>query len=149
MVIVANMTPWATARLLRGRWETPLDCGVRLADGARLLGDHKTWRGVLAGEIACALTGRLLGYSWSLGIAFAALSLAADAVSSFVKRRLRLVPGAEVPALDQLPEALLPLLVLATPLGISTSAALVIAFLFLCLDVASAPLRHSMLDSHR
>jgi CDP-2,3-bis-(O-geranylgeranyl)-sn-glycerol synthase len=126
----------------------PLDCGVRLADGGRLFGDHKTWRGVVAGEIGCALAAWLLGYSWTLGVVFAALSLAADAASSFLKRRLHLAPGAEVPALDQLPEALLPLIVLASSLGISIRAALVIASLFLCLDMASAPLRHSAVDSH-
>ncbi len=88
LVIMANMAPWASGRLLRGR-------------------------------------------------------LAADAASSFTKRRLRLSPGAEVPALDQLPEALLPLLVLARPLGVSLLEAVGIALIFLCLDLAARPLRHS------
>lgn len=142
MVIAANMAPWAAGRLLSRHLDAPLDCHACLPDGTRLLGDHKTWRGVLAGEIGCAVTGRLLGYSWVLGIAFAGLSLAADAASSFVKRRLRLAPGAEIPALDQLPEALLPLLVLAKPLGISVAAASAVAIVFLCLDVATVRLRH-------
>lgn len=147
MVIAANMAPWAAGRLLPRLWSAPLDCHMRLPDGTRLLGDHKTWRGVFAGEIGCAVTGRLLGYSWMLGIVFAGLSLAADAASSFVKRRLRLAPGAEVPALDQLPEALLPLLLLATPLGISTAAAFAVAATFLCLDVVTVRLRHPAADS--
>jgi len=149
MVIAANTAPWASGRLLRGRLSAPLDCHVRLRDGTRLLGGHKTWRGVLAGEIACAVMGHLLGYSWTLGIAFAALSLAADAASSCVKRRLRLAPGAEVPVLDQLPEALLPLLALAKPLGISTVAAFTVAIVFVCLDVATVQLRHPAADSRR
>jgi hypothetical protein len=147
MLIVANMAPWASGRLLRGHLSAPLDCYLRLRNGARLLGDHKTWRGVLAGEIGCAVAGRMLGYSWLLGIAFAALSLAADAASSFAKRRLRLAPGTEVPALDQLPEALLPLLVLAKPLGISIAAAFAVAIVFFCLDVATVRLRHPAADS--
>lgn len=146
MVIAANMAPWAAGRLLRAHLSAPLDCNVRLPDETRLLGDHKTWRGVLAGEIVCAVAGRLLGYSWTLGFVFAALSLAADAISSFVKRRLRLAPGAEIPALDQLPEALLPLLVLARPLGISVAAAFAVAIAFLCLDVATVRLRHPEAD---
>jgi CDP-2,3-bis-(O-geranylgeranyl)-sn-glycerol synthase len=148
MVTMANMAPWVSGRLLRGRWSWPLDCGLRLANGTRLLGDHKTWRGVLAGELGCTLIGGLLGYSWSLGIAFASLSLAADAASSFLKRRLHLAPGSEVLALDQLPEALLPLLVLAGPLGISMSEALVIAVFFLLLDIAATPLRHPAAAPH-
>ncbi len=143
LVVVANMAPWASGRLLRRRLALPLDLGACLRDGTRLLGDHKTWRGLLAGELACALTARLLGYSLLLGIEFATLSLAADAVSSCIKRRLRLSPGAEVPALDTLPEALLPLLTLAGPLGISWLEALGIALIFLCLDMVARPLRHS------
>lgn len=142
LVIAANMAPWAAGRLFRKHLSAPLDCHVRLPDGTRLLGDHKTWRGVLAGEIVCAVAARVLGYSWTLGFVFAALSLAADAISSCVKRRLRLPPGSEVPALDQLPEALLPLLVLARPLGISIAAAFAVATVFLCLDVVTVRLRH-------
>lgn len=149
LVVTANVAPWASGRLFRRHWAWPLDCGLQLADGTRLLGDHKTWRGVVAGELGCALVAPLLGYSWSLGLAFASLSLAADSASSLVKRRLRLAPGAEVVALDQLPEALLPLLVLATPLGISLIQALSLALLFLALDMASAPLRHSTVNPRR
>ncbi len=143
LVIMANMAPWASGRLLRGRLAAPLDCGATLPDGGRLFGDHKTWRGLVAGGLACALTARLLGHSYLLGLEFAAMALAADAASSFTKRRLRLSAGAEVPALDQLPEALLPLLVLARPLGVSLLEAVGIALIFLCLDLAALPLRHS------
>jgi hypothetical protein len=141
MVMAANVAPWAAGRLLGTRWSAPLDCGMRLGDGTRLLGEHKTWRGVLASELGCAVLARLLGYSYGLGVAFATLSLTADAASSFAKRRLRLAPGTEVVALDQLPEALLPLLALGSTLGISVTQALVIALLFLGLDMACLPLR--------
>jgi CDP-2,3-bis-(O-geranylgeranyl)-sn-glycerol synthase len=144
LVVAANMMPWASGRLMRKHWAKPLDCGARLGDGTRLLGDHKTWRGVVAGGLGCALTARLLGYSWALGLVFAALSLTADLSSSFVKRRLHLAPGSEVVGLDQLPEALLPLLALAGPLGISVKGALVVASLFLCLDLIAMPLRRSL-----
>jgi CDP-archaeol synthase len=147
MVTVANVAPWASGRLFGRFGSQPLDCGVRLADGTRLLGDHKTWRGVLAGELACAVIGRLLEHSWALGAAFATLSLAADAASSLVKRRLHLAPGAEMAGLDQLPEALLPLLVLATWLRISLLEALTIALAFLFLDLAATPLRRGATGS--
>ena len=142
LVSVANMAPWASGRLLRGRWNWPLDGGITLPDGRRLLGDHKTWRGLVAGEAACALTARLCGYSFALGLEFATLSLAADAASSCVKRRLNLSPGAEVPGLDQIPEALVPLCWLAGSLGISFYGAVAIAAIFLCMDMAARPFRH-------
>lgn len=142
LVMVANVAPWASGRLLGSRWNGPLDCRITLPDGKRLLGDHKTWRGLVAGELACALTVWLCGYPLLLGLKFATLALAADAASSCVKRRLNLPPGAEVPALDQIPEALVPLGLLAAPLGISLYSAIAIALIFLCTDMAARPLRH-------
>jgi CDP-archaeol synthase len=52
---IANVMPWALAWLCRGRGAAPLDLGLRLPDGARLLGDHKTWRGLAGSVVACAL----------------------------------------------------------------------------------------------
>ena len=144
LVIVANVAPWAAGRLMSGHWRAPLDGGARLADGARLLGDHKTWRGLAAGTLCCALVARLLHHSLLLGAAFGALSLTADAASSFTKRRLRLPPGTEIPGVDQLPEALIPLLALSRPLGLRPIDAVVIAMVFLLLDVAAVRLRHPL-----
>jgi CDP-archaeol synthase len=142
LVVVANIAPWAAGRLLAGRYAWPLDCGATLSDGTRALGDHRTWRGLLAGALGCGLTARLLGESFLLGLEFGALSLAADAASSFVKRRRRLAPGTEVLGLDQLPEALLPLMVLSTPLGIGLLGSVFVAIVFLSLNLAVMRLRH-------
>jgi CDP-diglyceride synthetase len=149
LVIVANLAPWAAGRLLPRRWRAPLDGGAALADGNRLLGDHKTWRGLAAGILACALVARLLRQPLLLGAAFGALALAADAASSFLKRRLRLRPGTEIPGLDQLPEALIPLLVLARPLGLHFIDAIAVAVIFTFLDLAALRLRHSAVRSER
>jgi hypothetical protein len=81
---------------------------VRFWDGERLLSDHKTRRGLLPGTLGCGLTAMLTGPGFALGASFGALSLTGDALSSALKRRLRLAPGAEIPGLDQLPEAVLP-----------------------------------------
>ncbi len=116
---------------------------------AELLGEHKTWRGLAVGALACGVVARVLQHPLALGIAFGLLALAADAAASFVKRRLRLQPGTEIPSLDQLPEALVPLLVLSRPLGLGLIASLAIAFVFLLLDVAVTQLRHPENRSHR
>jgi CDP-2,3-bis-(O-geranylgeranyl)-sn-glycerol synthase len=148
-VITANVAPWAAGRWLSGYWRAPLDGGARLTDGTRILGDHKTWRGLTAGILTCALVARLLHQSLLLGAAFGALALAADAASSFLKRRLRLRPGTEIPGVDQLPEALIPLLVLSRPLGLRLTDALVAAFVFMILDLAASRLRHPAVGSER
>ena len=138
---VAHTAPWATGYLLADRLAAPIDAGMRLRDGRRLLGDHKTWRGLAAAMLTCALVAALLGYSFALGIAFAALALAGDAASSLIKRRLRLEPGAECPGLDQIPEALTPLLALSTPLGIGPLAACILTGVFMAADLVAMPMR--------
>lgn len=142
LVVAANVAPWAAGRYLSEHWRAPLDGGAMLADGTRVLGDHKTWRGLIVGVLACGLVARLLQLPLLLGIAFGTLSLAADTASSFVKRRLRLQPGAEIPGVDQLPEALVPLLALSRPLGLGLIESAAIALVFLLLDLAALRLRH-------
>jgi hypothetical protein len=142
LVVAANVAPWAAGRLSASRFNLPLDFGATLRDGSRLFGDHKTWRGLLAGVLCCALAAQLLGRGYALGLAFGALSLAADTASSFAKRRLRVAPGYELPLLDQLPEALLPLTVLSRPLQLGLLECFGVAFVFSLLDLATARLRH-------
>jgi len=141
LVIVANSAPWMASRWLSRRWSAPVDGGSVLADGTRVLGDHKTWRGITAAMLACGLVALLLGYSLLLGAAFGLLALLADAASSFVKRRLRLNPGTEVPGLDQLPEALVPALVLSKHLHIGLAEVVAISVTFLVLNLAVVRLR--------
>lgn len=140
LLVAAHAAPWAAAYVLGDHLAAPIDAGATL-NGRRLLGDHKTWRGAAAAMIACALAATLAGYSVRLGMEFAALSLAGDALSSLVKRRLRLAPGTEVPGLDQIPEALAPLLTLSGPLGMGGGAALVLTGIFMLADLALTPLR--------
>jgi CDP-2,3-bis-(O-geranylgeranyl)-sn-glycerol synthase len=142
LLIVANATPVVAAMLLRDRLAAPLDFGVTLRDGTRVLGDHKTWRGLTAGVMACAIAAHLLGLTFAVGFAFGTLSLLADTAASFVKRRLRLAAGTEIPGLDQIPEALLPLWVLSAPLGIGLPGGLLVTAVFLVLDIAFVRFRH-------
>ncbi len=142
LLMAANAAPWAAGRLLRTRLSAPLDGGLRLRDGRRLLGDHKTWRGLACGTLLCGVLASTLELSFALGCLFGLLALVGDALSSIIKRRLRRAPGAEVPGLDQLPEALLPLLLLAPRLGLHLVSASLVTLLFALLDLFSLPLRH-------
>ncbi len=142
LLVAANAVPVIVAILARDRWSYPLDGGRTLLDGQRLLGAHKTWRGLVSGTLAAAMTGSLLGLPVWVGAGFGALSLLADATSSMVKRRLRLAPGTEFPGLDQLGEALLPLLAFAGTLSLGLGDILALTATFILLDVVTAPLRH-------
>lgn len=142
LVVAANATPVALARVLGERGNAPLDLGLVLRDGRRLLGNHKTWRGLVGGTLAAAAVGRLVGLSSTEGACFGALALLGDAGSSAVKRRLNLPSGTEVPGVDQLPETLIPLTVFARRLGLDFGSVALITSVFVVLDILTARIRH-------
>jgi CDP-2,3-bis-(O-geranylgeranyl)-sn-glycerol synthase len=142
LIMVANVLPWAASRILPRHWTAPLDCGLRTRDARRLLGDHKTWKGLVVGTLGCGLTAMAAGPGFAVGAGFGALSLTGDALSSALKRRLRLAPGTEIPGLDQLPEALLPSMAFAGALGIGPAEIIASALAFLALDVLVTRARH-------
>jgi CDP-2,3-bis-(O-geranylgeranyl)-sn-glycerol synthase len=142
LVVVASSVPWALGRACGDRFAWPLDFGLTLRDGERLFGAHKTWRGLAGGIAACSIAGLSMGTGLLTGAAVGALALAGDALSSAVKRRFRRSPGTEVPGLDQLPEALLPLLLMKRSLEISMPSIIGVALVFTMLDIVLAPLRH-------
>lgn len=142
LIIVANSVPWAIGRALGRHWSASIDKGLVLRDGERLLGSHKTWRGLISGTLGAGVVGIFTGLSFTLGASVGAISLLADLLSSAVKRRLRLRPGTEIPGVDQVPEALLPLLIFAPALQIGMLAIVGVTAVFLILDVLVTRLRH-------
>ena len=100
---VSNMTPVLSKHIpvLRS-WNTPLDFGYSWR-GVRLLGQNKTWRGLLTGIVAGTLTGAVVQQAYftdihsGLFIAMAASmsagALIGDAVESFFKRQRRIPSG--------------------------------------------------------
>jgi CDP-2,3-bis-(O-geranylgeranyl)-sn-glycerol synthase len=130
---VANFTPILVKKLLGDRLAAPLDGGWMLPDGQPLFGPSKTIRGVLASIACTALAAPLLGFDWKLGAILAGSSMLGDLASSFTKRRLRLRVHAQAFGLDQVPEALLPLVVAQPQLGLTAIeiAGIVLAFVIL------------------
>lgn len=111
---VANASPIFAAKLrLIREWDAPIDLG-RTFKGKRLLGDHKTWRGLAVGIIMSTLVlwlqqalVRHFGWAQSitshvdyktlptliLGPLFGFGALGGDAIESFFKRQLGRPPG--------------------------------------------------------
>lgn len=142
LLCIANTAAWAAGRAFGQRFAAPLDGGIVLRDGQRLLGSHKTWRGLAAGTAASGIVSAALGPGFLLGAAFGATSLLGDALSSGIKRRLRRAPGAEVPLLDQVPEAMLPLALFGPALGLGFVGMAGVTIGFTLLDIAATGLRH-------
>jgi CDP-2,3-bis-(O-geranylgeranyl)-sn-glycerol synthase len=135
LLLVANGAPILIARVLRSAAEWPVDLGARLADGNPLFGNSKTWRGLVASLLACTLFAPLLGFTPPFGLVFAALAMTGDLLSSSIKRRRGLAPGAQSPGLDQLPEAVLPSLFAVWSTGLPWWCALLLPPLFMLLQV--------------
>jgi CDP-2,3-bis-(O-geranylgeranyl)-sn-glycerol synthase len=130
LLIIANGTPILLEKALGGRLNRPLDGGIVLGDGRRLLGDSATIRGVAGAMLATAGFASLLGHGAKVGAVIGLLSMTGDAFSSFFKRRLGLEPGDKATGLDQIPESLLPLVAVSDryDLGWVDIAALVSTF---------------------
>lgn len=79
----------------------PLDAGLKLGS-KRLLGDGKTLEGFLIGLNVGLLSAVIMGLDFRVSFVFVLACLAGDLIGSFIKRRLGLGRGAEVPLMDQL-----------------------------------------------
>jgi CDP-diglyceride synthetase len=135
LLAVANGTPVIATRVLHARGAYPLDGSVQWSDGRRLFGPSKTLRGVVLSVTVTGLAAAPLGFSPALGALIAFLAMTGDLLSSFVKRRLGWVPESRATGLDQIPESLLPLLVLAPGLSLSVNDIATIVILFLAGEI--------------
>ena len=130
LLAVANGTPVIVKRLF-GAWaDHAIDCGMRLADGRFMFGPSKTIRGVVSSVIATALAAAAIGLTLYAGTAIALGAMAGDLASSFTKRRLGLNPSSKATGVDQIPEALLPCLLLSAILPLTVGDVAVIVLFF-------------------
>jgi len=138
-LIAVNGIPVVLHLCLGDRFSRPIDGGVLLTDGYPLFGSSKTWRGLLFGSIGAAIIAILFGFSLGFAIAFAVLSLLGDLLSSFIKRRMKLVPGSRSIGLDQIPEALLPLIAGVYWLDYGLTTIVIVTLSFCILNILSSP----------
>lgn len=131
LLLAANGSPVLGKRLLGHRLAIPIDGGLTFFDGRPLLGPSKTLRGLALSLIVTTAAAALLGLPWSLGLGFAGASMAGDALSSFLKRRLRVPSSGQALGLDQIPEALLPMWFYREAFGLSGWDMLVLVGIFI------------------
>ena len=135
LIVVANLAPIVGQRMLRNRFATPLDCGLHFLDGRPLLGPSKTWRGYVFSILITSACAWIEGLDVATGLIFALAVLLGDSVTSFIKRRLGLVPGGHAPGLDQVLESLLPLLVVQQRFDLGLSGILGVVLTFIILNL--------------
>jgi CDP-2,3-bis-(O-geranylgeranyl)-sn-glycerol synthase len=92
---IANATPV----LLGGG--PPIDGGRTWVDDQPLFGDHKTVRGTFSGIIVGIAIG-ILQMQPLRGVLLSVGAIGGDIIVSFIKRRIKLKPGAMFPIADQM-----------------------------------------------
>ncbi len=127
LIIIANSVPPAAKSLFGKRYSLPIN--------EKLLGGHKTWRGVILSIFYTSFAAFILGFSVIAGILIAAGAMLGDIFSSYTKRRLGYKPGADVPGLDQVPESAIALLLLNFILPIQLAAAVLIIIFFIPAEI--------------
>lgn len=138
LLVAANGGPVLARRFMGGCYAWPVDGGLALPNGRRLLGDSKTWRGLLASVCATLLVGLPVGLSPQVALKFAGLAMLGDLLASFSKRRLGKADSSRARGLDTVPESLLPLWLLREPLALApTDVALGVGLFFLMEEFGS------------
>ena len=83
----------------------PMDFGKNFADGRRVFGKNKTFRGFFFGLLVGALVGSVEIMLFGYPLLFLFLSplgaLLGDLAGAFIKRRLNIPPGGLLPVVDQ------------------------------------------------
>jgi CDP-2,3-bis-(O-geranylgeranyl)-sn-glycerol synthase len=136
LMLIANGSPVIVRAWLGERLDWPLDGGVVLGDGRPLLGSSKTVVGAITAIATSALLAPWLGLSWHIGALIGLCSMIGDAISSFVKRRRGLSPGAMAIGLDQIPESLLAMLACKPLLELTWLQVIVLTLLFMIANLA-------------
>lgn len=135
MLITANGIPIILHRSLGATFSHPVDGGLLLPDGYPLFGYSKTWRGIITGIAGATIVAALLGFSVLFGIVFGLLSLLGDLLSSFIKRRMKRPPSSKAIGIDQIPEALLPLIAGAYWLDYGLNTIVIVTLSFFILNL--------------
>lgn len=143
LIIIANGAPILLCALLKNNFNLAVDFGRKLPDRQRVFGRSKTWRGILAALVATTIGAWLLGYSPQTGMLVAGYAILGDLSSSFIKRRMALDASSQAPLLDQIPESLLPALMLRQTFHLDALAVLLLVSLFIIADLALSRLLYS------
>jgi hypothetical protein len=119
LLTVANGAPVIATKLFGTLLNQALDRGAAFIDGRPILGNSKTLRGIVLSVMATTAFAPILGFEWIDGLIIASAAMVGDVSSSFLKRRLNLRPSSRATGIDQIPECLLPAIVVRSTLGLT------------------------------
>lgn len=135
LLTLANGTPVIVRKLLGDFLSQPLDGGIIFFDGQPLFGPSKTIRGIVLSILVTAGISPLIGLEWNIGAVAAAMAMIGDLFSSFLKRRLKMVPSSRATGLDQIPESLFPALATRSMLELTSPEIILVVTIFFAGEV--------------
>ena len=135
LLMVANGVPVLAQAIFKQTANRSLDGGKLLADGRPMFGPSKTLRGIALSLAITTLAAIGLALPWYIGALIAIGAMLGDLASSFTKRRMGMASSSQAFGLDQIPESLLPLLLVRPWLSISTIDIVILVVAFLVLEL--------------
>jgi CDP-2,3-bis-(O-geranylgeranyl)-sn-glycerol synthase len=136
LLFLINGAPIILRKLLDNRYALAVDGGWMFPDGRPLFGASKTWRGLAGALLVGAVAAWAMGLGAGVGVKIGSLTMLGDLFSSFLKRRLGIPSSGMALGLDQVPEALFPLLWLKAEWSLGYGEVLILVFAFLVLELA-------------
>ena len=143
LLMLANGTPVIAKKMVGRHYSYPLDGNLTFADGRPVLGRSKTIRGVVLAVLVTTAGASLIGLGWKTGLLIGSFAMAGDVFSSFCKRRLGLPSSSRASGLDQIPEALLPLLACRDLLALTAADIVVCVVMFVIGEVVLSRLLYA------
>ena len=143
LLMLANGTPVVAKKMVGRHYSYPLDANLTFADGRPVLGPSKTIRGVVLAVLVTTAGASLIGLGWKTGLLVGSFAMAGDLFSSFCKRRLGLPSSSRASGLDQIPEALLPLLACRNLLALTAADIVVCVVMFVIGEVVLSRLLYA------
>ena len=143
LLMLANGTPVIAKKMLGGHYSYPLDGNLTFADGRPVFGRSKTIRGILLSVLVTTVSAPIIGLGWKTGFLVGSFAMAGDLFSSFCKRRLGLPSSSRASGLDQIPEALLPLLACRNLLALTAADIVVCVVMFVIGEVVLSRLLYA------
>jgi CDP-archaeol synthase len=121
LLMLANGTPLVVSKIFGGRLAYPVDGAHAFIDGQPVFGPAKTLRGIVCAILVTMAGAAAVGLGWRIGLMVGALAMVGDLFSSFLKRRLGRSSSSPIVGVDQVPEALFPLLACVGPLSLTAA----------------------------
>jgi CDP-2,3-bis-(O-geranylgeranyl)-sn-glycerol synthase len=140
LIIVANGGPIIISKILGQHFNQPIDFKTNFLDGRPIFGTSKTWRGLLAALVFTSFFSYLLSYSAIVGAYIALAAMVGDLISSFIKRRLKKASSSQVLLLDQIPECVLPLILMRDTFLLQWPSFIAISILFIITELSLSKL---------